>query len=266
MSVPAIELENVTKAYDPAKPPAVREVSLAVAQGEVLALVGGSGSGKTTTLKMINRLIEPTSGTIRVLGEEVTTIDPVLLRRSIGYAFQGVGLFPHLTVGDNVAITPRLLGWNADRTRCRIDELLALVDLPPETYRDRLPAGSDRHETRVEVDAGEEGQPLGPLRPERVEGSRADRCAPRLAGTHRLDRRPGLGGISPPRRGLDALTIGRAELVDEPGDVRGWNGPYIKSSILKDPWGKDYQFRNPGQHGDFDIYSYGADGQQGGEG
>jgi osmoprotectant transport system ATP-binding protein len=140
MSVPAIELENVTKAYDPAKPPAVREVSLAVAQGEVLALVGGSGSGKTTTLKMINRLIEPTSGTIRVLGEEVTTIDPVLLRRSIGYAFQGVGLFPHLTVGDNVAITPRLLGWNADRTRCRIDELLALVDLPPETYRDRLPA------------------------------------------------------------------------------------------------------------------------------
>jgi len=140
MPVPAIELENVTKAYDLAKPPAVREVSLAVAQGEVLALVGGSGSGKTTTLKMINRLIEPTSGSIRVLGDEVTTVDPVLLRRSIGYAFQGVGLFPHLTVGDNVAITPRLLGWDNDRTRSRIDELLALVDLPPETYRDRLPA------------------------------------------------------------------------------------------------------------------------------
>lgn len=140
MPVPAIELEHVTKAYDPAKQPAVRDVSLAVAQGEVLALVGGSGSGKTTTLKMINRLIEPTSGSIRVMGEEVTTVDPVLLRRSIGYAFQGVGLFPHLTVGDNVAITPRLLGWEATRTRARIDELLTLVDLPPETYRERLPA------------------------------------------------------------------------------------------------------------------------------
>ena len=140
MSVAAIELENVTKAYDPAKPPAVCGVSLAVAQGEVLALVGGSGSGKTTTLKMINRLIEPTSGSIRVLGDEVTNVDPVLLRRSIGYAFQGVGLFPHLTVGDNVAITPRLLRWDADRIRSRIDELLKLVDLPPETYRDRLPA------------------------------------------------------------------------------------------------------------------------------
>lgn len=140
MSVAAIELENVTKAYDPAKPPAVCGVSLAVAQGEVLALVGGSGSGKTTTLKMINRLIEPTSGSIRVLGDEVTNVDPVLLRRSIGYAFQGVGLFPHLTVGDNVAITPRLLRWDADRIRSRIDELLTLVDLPPETYRDRLPA------------------------------------------------------------------------------------------------------------------------------
>ncbi len=140
MHVPAIELENVTKAYDPAKPPAVREVSLAVAQGEVLALVGGSGSGKTTTLKMINRLIEPTSGSIRVMGNEVTTVDPVLLRRSIGYAFQGVGLFPHLTVGKNVAVTPNLLGWGADRVEARVDELLALVDLPPETYRNRLPA------------------------------------------------------------------------------------------------------------------------------
>jgi osmoprotectant transport system ATP-binding protein len=140
MDVPAIELENVTKAYDPGKPPAVRAVSLSVTQGEVLALVGGSGSGKTTTLKMINRLIEPTSGSIRVMGDEVTTVDPVLLRRSIGYAFQGVGLFPHLTVGTNVAITPHLLGWEADRIRARVDELLTLVDLPPEIYRNRLPA------------------------------------------------------------------------------------------------------------------------------
>jgi len=139
MPVPAISLENVSKAYAPDKPPAVRDVSLELMPGEVLALVGGSGSGKTTTLKMINRLIEPTAGTIRVQGEDVTAIDPVLLRRSIGYAFQGVGLFPHLTVGANVAITPQLLGWSAERISQRIDELLTLVDLPPETYRDRLP-------------------------------------------------------------------------------------------------------------------------------
>ena len=140
MQVPAIALENVSKTYAPDKPPAVNSISFEVSPGEVLALVGGSGSGKTTTLKMINRLIEPTAGTIRVQGEDVTSMDPVLLRRSIGYAFQGVGLFPHLTVGANVAVTPRLLGWSGERIGKRIDELLALVDLPPESYRDRLPA------------------------------------------------------------------------------------------------------------------------------
>jgi osmoprotectant transport system ATP-binding protein len=140
MVVPAIELEQVRKEYAPDKTPAVRDVSFSVSQGEVLALVGGSGSGKTTTLKMINRLIEPTAGTIRVMGEDVTAIDPVMLRRSIGYAFQGVGLFPHLTVGDNIAITPRLLGWPEGKTRARVDDLLMLIDLPVDTFRDRLPA------------------------------------------------------------------------------------------------------------------------------
>lgn len=139
MPGPAIALENVTKSYAAEKPAAVRGVSLEVMDGEVLALVGGSGSGKTTTLKMINRLIEPTMGTIRVQGEDVTKMDPVLLRRSIGYAFQGVGLFPHLTVGANVAITPQLLGWSGERICNRVDELLCLVDLPPETFRERFP-------------------------------------------------------------------------------------------------------------------------------
>lgn len=133
----AIELVGVSKSYDGGERFAVREVDLAVADGEVVALVGGSGSGKTTTLKMINRLIEPTAGTIRVQGEDVTRSDPVLLRRAIGYAFQGVGLFPHLSVGENVAVTPRLLGWSADRIAARVDELLEMVDLPPADYRDR---------------------------------------------------------------------------------------------------------------------------------
>ncbi len=105
----------------------------------LLVLLGGSGSGKTTTLKMINRLIEPSSGRIEVNGQDIRLIDAVTLRRNIGYVFQGIGLFPHLTIAENVAVVPRLLGWPADRTRSRVDELLDLVHLPPDQYRRRLP-------------------------------------------------------------------------------------------------------------------------------
>jgi osmoprotectant transport system ATP-binding protein len=134
-----IVLEGVSKAYGPNGRFAVRDVSLRVPPGQLLVLLGGSGSGKTTTLKMINRLIEPTAGRILVNGRDVRALDPVELRRGIGYAFQGVGLFPHLTVGENVAVVPRLLGWPAGRVAGRVDELLALVHLPPEEYRGRRP-------------------------------------------------------------------------------------------------------------------------------
>ena len=109
-----IVLENVSKAYDQNGRLSVDNVSLHVPKGRLLALVGGSGSGKTTTLKMINRLIEPTAGRIRVAGRDVRTADPVALRRSIGYVFQGIGLFPHLNVAENVAIVPKLLRWPAE--------------------------------------------------------------------------------------------------------------------------------------------------------
>ena len=134
-----IELEHVTKAYDPAAAPVVRDLSLRVAAGELLVLLGASGCGKTTTLKMINRLIEPTSGAIRIDGRDVTDADPVALRRGIGYVFQGIGLFPHMTVGENVATVPALLGWGRDRIAGRVDELLEMVGLPPGEYRDRFP-------------------------------------------------------------------------------------------------------------------------------
>ena len=112
-----ILLENVSKQYDGDRY-AVRDVSLRVPAGQMLVLLGGSGCGKTTTLKMINRLIEPTSGRIEVNGQDVRAADPVQLRRGIGYVFQGIGLFPHLTVAENVAVVPKLLGWprRADRT------------------------------------------------------------------------------------------------------------------------------------------------------
>jgi osmoprotectant transport system ATP-binding protein len=135
-----ILLEQVSKSYDGSGEFSVAEVSLGVAPGELLVLLGGSGSGKTTTLKMINRLIEPTSGRILVDGRDVRDSDPVQLRRGIGYVFQGIGLFPHMTVAENVAVVPHLLDWPAERIRARVDELLDLVQLPPGQYRERLPA------------------------------------------------------------------------------------------------------------------------------
>jgi osmoprotectant transport system ATP-binding protein len=107
--------------------------------GETLVMLGSSGCGKTTTLKMINRLLEPTSGTIEVDGEEISERDPVQWRRSIGYAFQGIGLFPHMTVEENVAIVLRLLGWPAAKKRRRAAELLELVGINPEEFSRRLP-------------------------------------------------------------------------------------------------------------------------------
>ncbi len=118
---------------------AVDSLDLEVDEGDVCVLVGPSGCGKTTTLKMINRLVEPTSGRIFIGDEDVTAIDPVVLRRRIGYVIQQVGLFPHLSVADNVATVPRLMGWDRRRTRGRVDELLDLVGLEPVVYRDRYP-------------------------------------------------------------------------------------------------------------------------------
>ena len=134
-----ILLRHVYKRYDDHGRFAVQDVSLEVQAGQLLVLLGGSGSGKTTTLKMINRLIEPTSGVIEVNGRDVCAQDGVELRRSIGYVIQGSGLFPHMTVADNIAVVPKLLGWPRERIRARVEELLELVNLPPAEYRSRLP-------------------------------------------------------------------------------------------------------------------------------
>jgi osmoprotectant transport system ATP-binding protein len=117
---------------------AVNDVSLEVAKGEFLAIVGGSGSGKTTLLRLANRLIEADHGRITIEGEDVRAVDPVSLRRRIGYVFQSGALFPHISVGDNIGITPKLLGWPAAEIAARVDELLELVRLD-KSHRDRLP-------------------------------------------------------------------------------------------------------------------------------
>jgi osmoprotectant transport system ATP-binding protein len=133
-----IRLESLTKRWDNGQV-AVDALDLEVGEGEITMLVGPSGCGKTTTLKMVNRLIEPTSGRIFLAGDDVTGADPVELRRRIGYVIQQVGLFPHLNVADNVATVPRLLNWDKARIRKRVDELLELVGLDPARYRRRYP-------------------------------------------------------------------------------------------------------------------------------
>ena len=134
-----IVLEQLTKHYPGQEKPAVDAIDLAIPEGEIVILVGPSGCGKTTTLKMINRIIEPSSGVIRLQGEDVTRADPDDLRRRIGYVIQQVGLFPHHTIGRNIATVPRLLGWSRQRIADRLDELLHLVGMDPAIYRDRYP-------------------------------------------------------------------------------------------------------------------------------
>jgi osmoprotectant transport system ATP-binding protein len=132
-----IEIDQVTKSYGDRR--VVDSLSLTVAAGDFCVLLGSSGCGKSTTLRMVNRLIAIDSGSIRVAGEDVTQVPPEMLRRRIGYAIQSIGLFPHWTVEDNIATVPRLLKWPQGQIRDRVTELLELFRLEPEGYRDKYP-------------------------------------------------------------------------------------------------------------------------------
>jgi osmoprotectant transport system ATP-binding protein len=132
-----IVFDHVTKRYPGRTTPAVDDLSLTVPAGEICMLVGPSGGGKTTAMKMVNRLIDISEGDITIGGRSVRSLDVIELRRGIGYVIQQTGLFPHMTVAENVATVPRLLGWDKERIRARADELLDLVDLPAVDYRDR---------------------------------------------------------------------------------------------------------------------------------
>jgi osmoprotectant transport system ATP-binding protein len=134
-----IVLDSITKRYPGQRDPAVDNVSLTIPAGEIVVLVGPSGCGKTTSMRMINRLIEPTSGTITIGGRDVSAVDGDRLRRGIGYSIQQAGLFPHMTVAKNIATVPGLIRWDRKRIAARIDEMLDLVGLDPDTYRGRYP-------------------------------------------------------------------------------------------------------------------------------
>ncbi|MBN8974427.1 MAG: ATP-binding cassette domain-containing protein [Rhizobiales bacterium] len=153
---PLISFEHVRKHFDGGRGAApvlaVNDVSLAIAPGEFLAIVGASGSGKTTLLRLANRLIAPDSGRIAIDGADIANVDLIALRRSIGTVFQSGGLFPHMSVADNIGITPKLLGWPAAQIAARVDELMTLMLLDPAPHRDRLPgqlSGGQRQRVSV---------------------------------------------------------------------------------------------------------------------
>ncbi|EJN04955.1 ABC transporter ATP-binding protein [Phyllobacterium sp. YR531] len=134
-----INMEHVTKRYTDGGPASVDDLSIVIPEGTTTALIGPSGCGKTTTMRMINRLIDPSEGKIIVNGEDVTKVDPVQLRRHIGYVIQQVGLFPHMTIAQNIAAVPKLLGWDDAKIRSRTEELLHLVGLDPKEMLKRYP-------------------------------------------------------------------------------------------------------------------------------
>ncbi len=138
----AVELQfrDVSKQYPGSEQPVIEHLSFDVPAGEICVLVGPSGCGKTTAMRMVNRMIDITGGDILLGGESVNAKSPAELRRKIGYAIQQIGLFPHLTIADNISTVPKLLGWKKDRMRARVDELLELVSLDPDETRDRYPA------------------------------------------------------------------------------------------------------------------------------
>lgn len=134
-----IELKNVTKFYPGQRQPAVANVTFTVPEGKTCVLIGPSGCGKTTIMKMVNRLIEPTEGIISINGGNVREMNAVKLRRTIGYVIQQIGLFPHMTIQQNIAVVPNMLGWKPAKIAQRVDELIELVGMDPPTYRDRYP-------------------------------------------------------------------------------------------------------------------------------
>jgi osmoprotectant transport system ATP-binding protein len=228
-----LELSNVGKSYDGGVSFAVEDVSFSARQGELVALVGESGSGKTTTLKTINRLVELTAGRVLINGSDIAERKAVELRRSIGYVFQGIGLFPHLPIALNVGIIPKLLGWNEERITHRVSELLELVHLDPNEFGSRMPAelsGGQRQRVGFAraLAAGPSlmllDEPFGALDPITRDTLRTE--------FRQIQRELGLTGVLVTHDMAEALLMGDRIIVMREGRVVRQGSP---TEILRDP-------------------------------
>jgi osmoprotectant transport system ATP-binding protein len=228
-----LELRSVGKTYDGGQTFAVEGVSFAAAPGELVVLIGESGCGKTTTLKTINRLVEPSRGQVLINGADVAEREAVDLRRSIGYVFQGIGLFPHLSIARNVGIIPKLLGWNEERISSRVAQLLELVGLDPLEYATRMPAelsGGQRQRVGFAraLAAGPSlmllDEPFGALDPITRDGLRTEFL--------RIQRELQLTAVLVTHDMTEALLVGDRIVVMREGRVVALGSP---TEILHDP-------------------------------
>jgi osmoprotectant transport system ATP-binding protein len=225
MTQPMIELEDVAKSFDGGSSHAVDGVSLVIEEGGFVALVGGSGSGKTTTLKMINGLIRPDRGRISVGGEDIGAIAPHLLRRRIGYVFQEVGLFPHLSVAENIGITPMLVGESKTAIEARVAELLDLVSLPRDFAQRRPAALSGGQRQRVGVARALAARPKLMLMDEPF-GALDPVTRDALGGEYRgLHERLGLTTLMVTHDITEAVLLADRVVIMEAGKVRAEGRP-----------------------------------------
>lgn len=229
----AVEFCDVTKRFPNTHENAVNHVSFQIEEGELITILGTSGCGKTTLMKMINRLYEPTEGVIKVFGENILETDAVQLRRKIGYVIQQVGLFPHMTVEKNISVVPEILEWDKDKIQKRVTELLEMVNLEPELYRNRYPSQlSGGQQQRVGMARALAANPAIMLMDEpfgAIDAINRTKLQDELMEIH---KRGGLTCLFVTHDVTEALKLGTRVMIMNQGEIQQFDSP---KNILMNP-------------------------------